>query len=323
MSKEIKAKRRNMTPAEQRDYASMMQFKFLEYFAQASGLSCKDIVFHGGTSLRCAWRSPRFSEDLDFLVSEEASERIETLVKRAIKRVKEYLVMTDPGVKLNLKDKTKEARNLIHFEVVLEKENLHRSSMVKLEFWKVPNNYLDQYASKMIQAYDPKDLHLKMDAIIPVADIATIFCDKLVALSTRPYLKWRDLFDIWWIRTQNPEKPEARLGGEELRDKYLHHLSGYKTRDGLPPAQALALFLEHDTEELVQKAVTDLKEFLPQPVWEHYFPNTIREMVETVKTEVKGMIELLSDVSTRDPALPSAGENETEHDKEIPACVGF
>lgn len=35
----------------------------------------------------------------------------------------------------------------------------------------------------------------------PGATLATAYADKLTAFATRPNLKWRDVFDLWWIGT--------------------------------------------------------------------------------------------------------------------------
>jgi len=75
---------------------------------------------------------------------------------------------------------------------------------------------------------------------VPAATLETAYCDKLTALATRPYLKWRDLYDLWWIGTQT----EARLDLSWVTRQFLHNVSAYRTIDGLSPAQALRKFLE-------------------------------------------------------------------------------
>lgn len=57
----------------------------------AKSFSFEDIAFQGGTSLRLAWGSPRFSEDLDFLISMDRSKDLDQLVSFAAKNLHESL----------------------------------------------------------------------------------------------------------------------------------------------------------------------------------------------------------------------------------------
>lgn len=50
-------------------WASAAQFRFLDALMADPVLACDRIAFHGGTSLHFSWRSPRRSEDLDFLTA--------------------------------------------------------------------------------------------------------------------------------------------------------------------------------------------------------------------------------------------------------------
>lgn len=47
----------------------MIHALYLEALMSQTDWSLKDIAFQGGTSLRFSWKSIRFSEDLDFLLS--------------------------------------------------------------------------------------------------------------------------------------------------------------------------------------------------------------------------------------------------------------
>lgn len=51
----------------------------------------KKLIFYGGTSLRLAYGSPRFSEDMDFLM-------IEKVTERGLKKVIENLITDNPNI---------------------------------------------------------------------------------------------------------------------------------------------------------------------------------------------------------------------------------
>jgi hypothetical protein len=105
--------------------------------------------------------------------------------------------------------------------------------------------------------------------------LETAYCDKLTAFATRPYLKWRDIYDLWWIGTQT----DAKLDISIVARQFLHNVSAYQTVGDLPPAPALLKFLENDPAELVRKADPDLKRWVPAALWEKMHPRVTTEMV--------------------------------------------
>ncbi len=123
---------------------------------------------------------------------------------------------------------------------------------------------------------------------VPAATLETAYSDKLTALATRPYLKWRDIYDLWWIGTQT----DVRLDLPSVTRRFLHNVSAYRTLDGLPPAQALRKFLEKDPTEVLNRADPDLRRWLPQALWEKMHPQVTAEMVEYVR----GSLETVADV---------------------------
>jgi hypothetical protein len=124
---------------------------------------------------------------------------------------------------------------------------------------------------------------------IPAATLETAYCDKLTALATRPYLKWRDLYDLWWIGTQT----EAKLDISSVAGQFLHNVSAYRTVDGLAPSLALRKFLDHDPEEVLRKADPDLRRWLPQALWEKMHPRVTAEMVKYVRDSLQSVADVI------------------------------
>ena len=219
-----------------------------------------EVAFHGGTSLHLSWRSPRFSEDLDSLFSRQVPD-IGAAMGRVARRGSEALMAIDPGLRFEVRDKTKDAQRLLVFHCVVTHPEVDGRAMVKAEFWRVDREYLDQHP-------------------VPAATLSTAFCDKLTAFATRPRLKWRDVFDLWWIGTQTNEP----LDFATVVRQYQHNVSAYQTVESRSVAAALRVFLARDRDEVIALAPKDLRPFLSESAWQRYWPQGIAEMVDYTRS---------------------------------------
>jgi len=68
----------------------------LDALMSDASLTSRQIAFHGGTSLHFSWRSPRRSEDLDFLVTAQ----METYVRDALENVANAIEKNEFGASL-------------------------------------------------------------------------------------------------------------------------------------------------------------------------------------------------------------------------------
>jgi len=80
------------------------------------GIEYEQIAFHGGASLHFSWRSPRLSEDLDFLLARDAGD-IHAIVERAGEKLAEAFRAEDPRFTIDLKDKTRQNERMIAYEL--------------------------------------------------------------------------------------------------------------------------------------------------------------------------------------------------------------
>lgn len=281
-------KRQNASPQTLQEWSTAIQFKFAEALPLVTSWSCKDVVFHGGTSLNMSWGSPRYSEDLDFLLNEEKTADLEVVMDKALKRMQAGLMVSHPGLRLELKNKTKEGNRLQHFQIIASHPGYLEKAMVKVEFWKVDADYLKDYASEFVFPVRQGDVVTRSVAPLPVATLEAAYADKLTAFATRPFLKWRDIFDLWWIDQQNRGFPR------DIADRFLHHVSGYQTVDNLAPADALRAFLaQENIEDVIKKADPDLKRWLPEPLWNALWPEGVRQITETVFSRLKEIGDML------------------------------
>ncbi len=70
-----------------------VQHLFLSFLYQEK--KSEALLFKGGTALRLVWRSPRFSEDLDFTGSKISISQIESLMEAALEKVESGGIRTD------------------------------------------------------------------------------------------------------------------------------------------------------------------------------------------------------------------------------------
>jgi predicted nucleotidyltransferase component of viral defense system len=268
----------------------------LDALMTESSWKLNDIAFHGGTSLHLSWRSPRHSEDLDFLISRGVPD-LAKVMKAVGRRVQERFILEDPSITVEVKDRTRDPERMPYYQVSIASPLVTGKSMVKVEFWRVDRAYLERYPVEFRTPLVDGDVVTSVLNPVPAATLPTAFSDKLVAFATRPYLKWRDVFDLWWIGTQTGKAIDL----DEACDQFLHNVQAYDTRNGLSPADALRDFLSRDSEEIFLEAERDLRQWLPDSLWRRVYPETVRRMVSYVR-ETLGKVAELADERT-----PKAG----------------
>lgn len=262
----------------------------LEALMVESSWTCRDVAFHGGTSLHLSWNSPRHSEDLDFLLSREVSD-VKSVMRSVERRVQERFMRDDPTILIEVKDKTRDEERMPYFQVYVSSSARLGKAMVKVEFWRVDPEYLAAYPTEFKTPVAVGDMVSSIQNPIPAAKLATAYCDKLTAFATRPHLKWRDVFDLWWIATQTREP----LDLPEVGRQFLHNVSAYSTREGLSPGNALRLFLERDDEEIFAEAERDLRRWLPERMWQQFYPATVRQMVAYTRHALTSVADYVED----------------------------
>jgi predicted nucleotidyltransferase component of viral defense system len=223
------ASRRPITAEEKHLWAEMAQLLLLEALSESSGWTSKDLVFHGGTALHLAWSSPRFSEDLDFLMNRDLLATMGDTMRGAVERMQRHILRLDAGIKVELKDKS--SPRMGRFTIALSKAGVIGKAIVKSEFWGVNDEYLAQYKVSprvpiMPESMTVNGMLVRLHCPLPTATLDSIFVDKLVAMANRPYTKWRDIFDLWWI-SQNHEF--ARPAEETLAQRVEAYACAYRT----------------------------------------------------------------------------------------------
>lgn len=293
-------KKQPLTPATKNSWASTAHLLLLEAIGNSDLVEAGQLAFHGGTSLRLSWTSPRFSEDLDFLLDRQVK-GVDRLMSTASRHVEERLRAIDPLFEVALVDRSKRDDRLAAFMLTVSHPGYYGVAKVKTEFWRVDATYLAGYPSTLRRPEaQGDDVMAKVAVMVRAAELESAFCDKLTAFATRPFLKWRDMFDLWWIGTQT----DARLDTSAIANQFKHNVSAYHTVDGLSPAAALRRFAAQDRDALEKKADPDLKQWLPTHVWKQLQGSGVHDIVQytcSVLNMVADRIECVSTVPARLP----------------------
>ena len=170
-------------------------------FLQENGLF-RSWIFHGGTALRFLYRLPRYSEALDFaLKSSKTVKNFSEIITKVTKAFEAEAYSVD--TKLNDNRVVKSA--FIRFPGLLYEIDLspHKSESlsIKIEVDSNPpaggiteTSVIRRYMILNIQHYDK----------------ASFLSGKLHAILARPYVKGRDLYDLFWYLS-DPQWPAPNI----------------------------------------------------------------------------------------------------------------
>lgn len=191
--------KRKLTAGEAFDLRQALHVAVLDALMASRRWQPGELIFQGGTSLHLAHSSPRFSEDLDFLVSEGLN--LATL-DRTIQSRLATLSWLPPDMTL-IVSAAKEAHNPHSFVVKLAGDDVIGGVRVKVELWQTPAAAMSPVGVTVVPVKLARGLAAGMQTFVPAATVTEIYADKVFALGARPYLKPRDVFDLYWIERQS------------------------------------------------------------------------------------------------------------------------
>lgn len=241
-----------------------------------------DLVFQGGTSLHLAHGSPRFSEDLDFLVN--ATLKLDS-IGEAIKTRLEGTRWLPTDTNLSV-SKAKDGRNPHAFVVTIGGPEVIGAIRVKVELWQTNEAALAAIKAVVAPVKLARGPAAGMQAFVPTAELPEIYADKVFALAARPYLKPRDVFDLHWL-DKHGRLRACSVDGLRVR------LATYpnETPSGwLDKAFARRLELPKSTTAILN----DLRRWLPSswPLNE----NNVNEMVSTAVQSLEQGIDRMREI---------------------------
>lgn len=219
-------------------------------------------VFQGGTALRLCYGGDRYSEDLVFVCGKAGSYFTDVEFKEFIEAALETTKKTlnrDFGIaadRISLKkpphpDLVKqEPITVAAWQIIVPIEATPRAprSLIKIEFANVP-----AYETKPMPVRATPGLVQVQDVILTVETPNEILADKAVALTAREVLKFRDVWDVWFLQN----KLDAKVDREVVQKKF----ADYGTSD--MEAKAEKRLAELSSEATPNAFLSEMKRFLP------------------------------------------------------------
>jgi predicted nucleotidyltransferase component of viral defense system len=188
----------------------------------------RHVVFQGGTALRLCYGGERYSEDLDFVCGKQGSYvdkiEFEKLVASALETTKDTLHrafdidpdeirLKQPPFPMVIKGDSAEVAAWQISVPIAPLRHLPKSR-VKIEFANVPS-----YDSGPNVAKTVPGLVQIQDVILSVESANEILADKAVALTARQALKYRDVWDVWYLTN----KLNAQIDRSMVADKFADY----------------------------------------------------------------------------------------------------
>lgn len=219
-------------------------------------------IFQGGTALRLCYGGERYSEDLDFVCGKAGvylkDIEFDTLVDNALEITKRTLQRDfdiDPA-QITLKRPAQPELvkgsdvNVAVWQIVVPVNPTPKApkSRIKIEFANVPS-----YDSKPLTVSAAPGLVQIQDVILTAETPNEILADKAVALTARTVLKFRDVWDVWFLVN--------KLGATPDREMALKKFADYGTADIATKANARLDELAKDATATAFYA--EMKRFLP------------------------------------------------------------
>jgi predicted nucleotidyltransferase component of viral defense system len=219
-------------------------------------------VFQGGTALRLCYGGERYSEDLDFVCGKAGSYftdvEFKELIETALETTKKTL-NRDFGIapeQISLKkpehpDLVKQTPvTVAAWQIIVPIEATPRApkSRIKIEFANVP-----AYDTKPVPVKATPGLVQVQDVILNAETAHEILADKAVALTAREALKYRDVWDVWYLQNIL----NAVVDREVVQKKFVDYGS-IETEQ-----KAAKRVAELSKDATANAFLTEMKRFLP------------------------------------------------------------
>lgn len=235
------------------------------------------LVFQGGTALRIAYQGVRYSEDLDFVLSQAPDPASFDVLSKMLQGLPSYLDKFLPFAKKAALRTQRETKGFIRFYLVLKIENSGVQDRTNLEVADIPSHQ----SETMIVRKDG----LPLSPAIRVETPKEILADKFCAFGSRAYVKGRDLWDIHFLLhdMKVPFDPEVKeLVHKKVTD---YHSTPAAFQRGF---QKNLSTLDEKGEAIFKM---EMDRFLPlayQSAFRGKYPEILRTVRETLKNFLAG-----------------------------------
>ena len=217
------------------------------------------VVFQGGTALRLFHGNIRFSEDIDLVLREGIREYALEEHLSSIKRFTKSSFPFLENVSVEVQKRTPEIqRCVLRTRSDIPEQRLR----VHIELAGIPS----YHNRPRILQYPP------LQPVVRVEDPEEILADKVTALALRPYLKGRDLWDIYYLVVER----DLSITWNLVYRKVLDY--GFTRSEYVEKMEKTLRKLNLHGENILKN---ELERFLPARIFEEY-RFQLPDMLETI-----------------------------------------
>jgi predicted nucleotidyltransferase component of viral defense system len=276
-------RRSQFTANERFEFAEWLHVESLAAILSLHSWTPGRFAFQGGTALHLCYGSPRFSEDLDFLLLDIKD--LEGFAQHLSVHLSMAALIRVPGSSIKVTANSHNAeRNPMLFEARFQHPQVMTKLVVKLEFFKTPQPLMTPYRTELRQ---PRGMHsayvMQIPGLVPTAEASEIVLDKIHAFPHRAYLKYRDVFDLWWLR-QN-ELPRIDWAG--MAPRFDYHRELYNTTQ---PADLGAKLRERAAQITVSGLQEELSSHLPLALYKTFTEEKCKWIIDFFRKEIETFI---------------------------------
>jgi len=279
---------KNLRLNEQIEIASLMHLLVLDRLFLETNWLASDAVFHGGTALSIVRNSRRFSEDLDFMVTPEAIQKLDNAIEKVRDYVEGRMELPLPGGRVSVKGPR--GNEVTKWEFKWDHPGRRGKVMVKAEFLVTEAALLSAYRSTHIIPTSRGVVGISTP--LPVPDLISAWADKIKAMATRPDFKWRDAYDLAWIA--QCLRREDEISVEDYRQALtataaIYDKSLRDVEEGLSKVLASGVF------ESISKFETDMAKWFEEELYPRYRETgQFRMALAGARREVENAIEMIN-----------------------------
>lgn len=232
----------------------------------------KSLVFQGGTALRLCYNNDRYSEDLDFVMSKNQPFSREFMV--FFEKIFKEKILKKYDLNAEIDGNNVNNGIIQRWTAKVFVLIFNRKSRINIEVANIPSH---DHHSMPLQNNHSQIFNMNIFAEVETLD--EILADKILALSQRAYIKFRDLWDIEWLTRQKRLEPNFDLIKLKIEDYHCDDfVLGLKNRKiEISQANTEQGFLREMTRFLDEDYFEKVKQF-------GYF-NSIKQSIERIIDE--------------------------------------
>ncbi len=244
-----------------------IQLHLLSALSEAGLL--RHVVFQDGTALRLCYGGERYSEDLDFVCGragsyidkigfEKFAESALETTKKALHREfdvnPDEIVLKQPQFPMAIKSDT---AKVVAWQISVPVASIRHlpKSRVKIEFANVPSYDCGPNMAKAVPGLVQME-----DVVLTVESANEILADKAVALTARQALKYRDVWDVWYLINSLNAQVDRGMVANKFADYGTSsvHAKAKQLQQELAKASTENAFLNEMTRFLPAKRVAEI-----------------------------------------------------------------